>query len=198
MHWGFYLGSCWWISWLPLASRGPACERKRALWLYAVYKYLTAFTPLFRIPLTQWTLHYSKATFDIFHSSSQGYLLWATASLLCEGQGNRKDKALRATQNCLSARILHSGFIWIGMCVYRPGKYFIIWACVHACLCVHVYVCEDLCTHMYRCMWAKARGQTLMFFSCSLHFCVDRVSHWLGIVLGCSILAPRVHLCLPA
>lgn len=158
MHWGFYLGSCWWKSWLPLASRGPACERKRALWLYAVYKYLTAFTPLFRIPLTQWTLHYSKTTFDIFQSSSQGYLLWATASPSLWRSRQQERQSAQSNSDCSSARILRSEFIRICMCIYRPEKYFIIWACVHACL------CEDLCTHMYGCMCAKARGQTLMLF----------------------------------
>lgn len=61
-------------------------------------------------------------------------------------------------------KILH----YMGMC-----------ACMFVCSELHV--CDDLCTHMYRCMWAKARGQMLMlFFSCYLPFCLDKVSHRLG------------------
>lgn len=153
MHWGFYLGSCWWILWLSLASRGPACDRKRALWLYAVYKYLTAFTSLFRISLTQWTLHYSKATFDIFHSSSQGYLLWATASpfsVKVKATGKTKSSQQLRTVCLLefSAWRLHwYACVYIGqentsVCVNIP-----VYAESQGWECMCVSTCVGVCAH---------------------------------------------------
>lgn len=179
MHSGFYPSSCWWILWLPLASREPTCDRRRAPWLYAVYKYLTAFTPLFRIPLTQWTLHYSKATFDIFllflpRLPPMGNSIPFSVKVKATGKTKSSQQLRTVCPLQFSAGRLY-GYVHAYMGQENAPLYGYVYVHIHVCS--GSCVCEDLYTHVCTCMWVKARGQaSVLLFICCLPFSSDRTS----------------------